>query len=120
MKLAIYLESMFNLCYFHQKWKIIKYNCYNQYPKGLIIQMKNSVSQFSPERQERVLFVGATQNFFKVGYSAMQYLNANYSDKIKLRLVHPFIEDVKYACKGVEIELVRWYPSHPESLEKGA
>ena len=61
----------------------------------------------------RIIFVGATKNFFKVGYYTIHFLAKNYPH-IKLRLAVPNIEDAAPNCKGANVELVKWDPEKPD------
>ncbi len=66
----------------------------------------------------RILFLGATKNFFKIGYYAIHYLSRHFKGQIKIRLAVPNIEDAKPSCKGAEVEFYQWNPDKPESLRE--
>ena len=72
----------------------------------------------SESKEQRVLFVGATKNFFKIGFYAIHYLSKHYYGKIKLRLAVPNIEDARPSCEGADVELVQWDVDKPETLAK--
>ena len=63
----------------------------------------------------RVVAVGATKNFFKVGQATFHYLAKSHPD-IQLRLVIPDVQDAVRAVREIDIELFPWDPSDPQTL----
>jgi len=63
----------------------------------------------------RIVFTGATRNFFKVGHTAIHSLARRYPD-VAIRLALPDVEIARDACAGAPVEFVQWDPAHPETL----
>ncbi len=63
----------------------------------------------------RVVVVGATRNFFKVGHATFRVLARDRPD-VRLRLAIPDIVDARRAITGIPVELFAWDPSRPTSL----
>ncbi|CDW80290.1 UNKNOWN [Stylonychia lemnae] len=78
--------------------------------------LKNDIFGTIPN-QKRIVFLGATKNFFKIGYYTIHYLSQNYPE-IKLRLAVPNIEDARPSCEGANVELVQWDPNNSETLNE--
>eukprot|EP00347_Sterkiella_histriomuscorum_P007542 403348524 len=69
------------------------------------------------QKPNRILFVGATKNFFKIGFYTIHYLQKHHPE-IKMRLAIPNIEDAIPSCRGAQVELVKWNPEKPETLNE--
>jgi uncharacterized protein YbjT (DUF2867 family) len=63
----------------------------------------------------RVVVVGTTRKFFKVGHSTFRVLARTRPD-IKLRLVIPNIVDARRAVGAIPVAFYSWDPSNPSSL----
>lgn len=63
----------------------------------------------------RLVVVGATRNFFKVGHTTFRHLAATRPD-IDLRLGILDTTDARRAVQDLDIELVEWDPAQPETL----
>lgn len=64
----------------------------------------------------RLLFVGATRNYFKLGHTTISYIASHYPN-IKIRLTIPEVKNAKAACEGMNVELVEWDPNDGESIK---
>jgi hypothetical protein len=64
----------------------------------------------------RVVVVGATRNFFKVGHTTLRTL-ARTNPDVQLRLGIPDVTDARLACAGIDMEFVPWDPADPGSLD---
>jgi uncharacterized protein YbjT (DUF2867 family) len=65
----------------------------------------------------RIVVVGATRNFFKVGHATFRVLRETRPD-VQLRLVIPDIVDASRAIVGLDVDLAAWDPAAPETLRK--
>jgi uncharacterized protein YbjT (DUF2867 family) len=63
----------------------------------------------------RIVVVGATKNFFKVGHATFRVLHRTRPD-VRLRLAIPDIVDARRAVGEIPIELMSWDPARPETL----
>lgn len=63
----------------------------------------------------RVVVVGATPNFFKVGHTTLRTLFRTAPD-VHLRLGIPDVRDARLACVGLDMEFVSWDPAAPVTL----
>jgi NAD(P)H dehydrogenase (quinone) len=65
----------------------------------------------------RVVVVGATRNFFKVGHTTFRRLAATEPD-VKLRLGILDTTDARRAVTGMDVELIDWDPAEPATLDR--
>jgi uncharacterized protein YbjT (DUF2867 family) len=65
----------------------------------------------------RVVVVGATRNFFKVGHTTFRRLAATQPD-VNLRLGILDTTDARRAVTGMDVELIDWDPAEPASLDR--
>jgi uncharacterized protein YbjT (DUF2867 family) len=63
----------------------------------------------------RVVFTGATRNFFKVGHTSIHHLSRHHPE-VAIRLALPDVDIARDACAGADVEFVQWDPARPESL----
>lgn len=68
-------------------------------------------------RMTKIVFVGATRNFFKVGHTTIKTIQRDHPD-VALRLALPDISEAANVVQGTNVELMQWNPSDSNSLRK--
>lgn len=76
----------------------------------------NTRLSYEERDAKRVVVVGATRNFFKVGHTTLRTLATRRPD-VRLRLGIPDVANAGLAVKGIDVELVAWDPRRPKSLD---
>lgn len=64
---------------------------------------------------EKICFTGATENFFKVGHEAIEYLARNFPD-VELRLALPNTSAIQSVAKNDKVKLFQWNINDAKTL----
>ena len=67
---------------------------------------------------KRILFIGATENFFKVGYYAIKHIIENHPS-IKIRLAIPIMNNAvkKFLYSSPNFEFIEWNPNQTDTID---
>lgn len=63
----------------------------------------------------KIVFIGATKNFFKVGHCAIKTIIRQYPH-VPVRLALPDISDAAKVLEGYNVELLEWNPKDNDSM----